>query len=39
MSKKLMALCSLKYNPFCQEVPTSALSVHTAIESLCCTNS
>jgi len=35
MSKKLLALYSLKYNPFCQEVPTSALSVSPAIESFC----
>ncbi len=35
MSKKLLALYSLKYNPFCQEVPTSALSVFPAIESFC----
>jgi len=35
MSKKLMALYSLKYNPFCQEVPTTALSVSPQIESFC----
>jgi type II secretory pathway predicted ATPase ExeA len=35
MSKKLLALYSLKYNPFCQEVPTSALSVSAAIENFC----
>jgi type II secretory pathway predicted ATPase ExeA len=35
MSKKLLALYSLKYNPFCQEVPTSALSVHPTIENFC----
>jgi len=35
MSKKLLALYSLKYNPFCQEVPTSALSVHPAMEHFC----
>jgi len=35
MSKKLLALYALKYNPFCQEVPTSALCVTPAIESFC----
>jgi general secretion pathway protein A len=35
MSKKLLALYSLKYNPFCQEVPASALSVFPAIENFC----
>jgi type II secretory pathway predicted ATPase ExeA len=35
MSKKLLALYSLKYNPFCQEVPTSALSVSAQIENFC----
>jgi len=35
MSKKLLALYSLKYNPFCQEVPPSALSVFPAIENFC----
>jgi general secretion pathway protein A len=35
MSKKLLALYSLKYNPFCQEVPTSSLSVFPAIETFC----
>ncbi len=35
MSKKLLALYSLKYNPFCQEVPTAALSVFPAIENFC----
>jgi len=35
MSKKLLALYSLKYNPFCQEVPTSALSISPQIESFC----
>ena len=35
MSKKLLALYSLKYNPFCQEVPVSALSVHPQIENFC----
>jgi len=35
MSKKLLALYSLKYNPFCQEVPTSALSISPQIENFC----
>ena len=35
MSKKLQALFSLKYNPFCQEVPVSALFVSPAIEHFC----
>jgi len=35
MNKKLLALFSLKYNPFCAEVPTSALFVSPAIESFC----
>ncbi len=35
MSKKLLALFSLKYNPFCQEVPISALSVFKTIENFC----
>jgi type II secretory pathway predicted ATPase ExeA len=35
MSKKQLALYSLKYNPFCQEVPTSSLFVYPAIESFC----
>ena len=35
MSKKLQALYSLKYNPFCQEVPISALSVFPKIENFC----
>jgi hypothetical protein len=35
MSKKLLALYGLKYNPFCQDVPVSALSVTPAIESFC----
>jgi type II secretory pathway predicted ATPase ExeA len=30
-----MALYGLKYNPFCQEVPASALLVSAAIESFC----
>ena len=35
MSKRLLALYALKYNPFSQEVPTSALCVTPAIESFC----
>jgi len=35
MSKKQLALYSLKYNPFCQEVPTSALRVSPQIENFC----
>ncbi len=35
MSKKLLALYGLKYNPFCQEIPTSALAVSKAVESFC----
>ncbi len=35
MSKKLLALYSLKYNPFCQEVPVSALFVSSAVEHFC----
>lgn len=35
MSKKLLALYGLKYNPFCQEVPASALFVSPAVESFC----
>ena len=35
MSKKLLALYSLKYNPFCQEVPVSALFVSPAVEQFC----
>ena len=35
MSKKLLALYGLKYNPFSQDVPVSALSVSPAIESFC----
>ena len=35
MSKKLLALYSLKYNPFCQEVPTSALFVSPQVEHFC----
>ena len=35
MSKKLRALYSLKYNPFCQEVPASALFVSPEVEHFC----
>ena len=35
MSKKLRALYSLKYNPFCTEVPVSALHVTPAAEHFC----
>ena len=35
MSKKLQALYSLKYNPFCQEVPVPALFVSPAVEHFC----
>jgi len=35
MSKKLRALYSLKYNPFCQEVPASALFVSPDVEHFC----
>jgi len=35
MSKKLLALYSLKYNPFCQEVPTAALFRTPAVEHFC----
>jgi type II secretory pathway predicted ATPase ExeA len=35
MSKKLLALYSLKYNPFCQEVPTSALLATAQVEDFC----
>jgi len=35
MSKKLLALYGLKYNPFCQEVPVSALFTSSAIEHFC----
>lgn len=35
MSKKLLALYSLKYNPFCQEVPASALLATPQIENFC----
>jgi len=35
MNKKLLALYSLKFNPFLPEVPVSALLVAPAIESFC----
>ena len=35
MSRKMLALYSLKYNPFCQEVPVSALHVTPAVEHFC----
>jgi len=35
MNKKLLALYSLKFNPFLPEVPVSALFVPPAIESFC----
>jgi len=35
MSKKLLALYSLKYNPFCQEIPAGALFVSPSVESFC----
>jgi type II secretory pathway predicted ATPase ExeA len=35
MNKKLLALYSLKYNPFCAEVPSSALFTAGSIESFC----
>jgi type II secretory pathway predicted ATPase ExeA len=35
MNKKLLALHSLKYNPFCAEVPTCALFAAPSIESFC----
>jgi general secretion pathway protein A len=35
MSRKLRALYSLKYNPFCQEVPVSALWVAPRIDEFC----
>lgn len=35
MSKKLLALHALKYNPFCQDVPVSALCVTPVIENFC----
>ncbi len=35
MNRKLQALYSLKYNPFAQEVPVSALYVSAAVEHFC----
>ena len=35
MSRKLLALYSLKYNPFCQDVPVSALWVPPRVEEFC----
>src|SRR5690554_135789 len=35
MSKKMLALYGLKYNPFCQEVPVSALFVSSEVERFC----
>ena len=35
MNKKLLALYSLKFNPFLSEVPVSTLLVAPAIESFC----
>lgn len=35
MSKKLLALYSLKYNPFCQEVPVSALFTSSGLDHFC----
>lgn len=35
MSNKMLALYGLKYNPFCQEVPVSALFVSPAVEHFC----
>lgn len=35
MNKKLLALYSLKYNPFLPDIPSSALFVPPAIESFC----
>ena len=35
MSNKLLALYGLKYNPFCQEVPVSALFVCPSVEHFC----
>lgn len=35
MSRKRLSLYGLKYNPFCQEVPISALCVHPAAENFC----
>ena len=35
MSRKMLALYSLKYNPFSQEVPVSALHITPAVEHFC----
>ncbi len=35
MSKKMLSFYSLKYNPFCQEVPVSALYVTAPVEHFC----
>jgi len=35
MSKKMLALYGLKYNPFCQEVPVSALFSSSALDHFC----
>ena len=35
MNKKLLALYSLKFNPFSPEIPTSALFLAPAIDSFC----
>jgi type II secretory pathway predicted ATPase ExeA len=35
MSKKLLALYGMKYNPFSQEIPTSALLSTASVESFC----
>ena len=35
MNKKLLALYSLKYNPFSADIPTSALFLTPATESFC----
>lgn len=35
MKKKLLALYSLKFNPFCADIPTSVLFPTPAIESFC----
>jgi type II secretory pathway predicted ATPase ExeA len=35
MSKKLLALYGLKYNPFSQEIPTSALLATASVENFC----
>jgi type II secretory pathway predicted ATPase ExeA len=35
MNKKLLALCSLKFNPFSPEVPTPALWISPPVEDFC----